>query len=203
MGAVVLIDYENLPSQSNNIRNLAITLNERLNDVYINIGKMHEYWYGNRYNDMVTRFNSIIPQMNQFLEVIVTEVPYIIESIANNFSEVDIQQKVSAEQKSGVQTIQTLQVTKDVGMRYIEKEVENIKAIIKEEFNEIRNIMEEINGIMRQTIIECENSGEFKSQFNRLSKSFNQSINNIEIRFIELMENARRQMGDAERLNTV
>ena len=53
MGAEILIDYENLPRQSSNIRNSAVQINKKLVEVYNKIGNMHENWYGMRYNDLV------------------------------------------------------------------------------------------------------------------------------------------------------
>ena len=57
MSSVVVIDYENIPTNSNAIRNYAKEINQKLLDVYKQIEGLHEYWYGQRYNELVAEFN--------------------------------------------------------------------------------------------------------------------------------------------------
>lgn len=203
MGAEILIDYENLPRQSSNIRNSAVQINKKLAEVYNKIGNMHENWYGMRYNDLVRGLNSIIPQLNQFLSVIETDLPYVIEAISNNFSEVDIKQRVTTEQKTNIQNIQPIPVVNDIGLRYLDVEVENVRKEVVADLNEIRGIMEDIGGTVGQLVMECDGSEEFKSQFSKLKESFNQSLSNIENTVVEYMNKTKIQIEKAEKANTV
>ena len=95
----IKIDYENMPNQSNSIRGQAIEINNKLLAIYRKISEMHICWYGKRYNELVTKFNELAPQLNLFLEAIVGEVPYMFEEIANTVSDVDIKQNVAVPQK--------------------------------------------------------------------------------------------------------
>ena len=101
----IKIDYENMPNQSNSIRGQAIEINNKLLAIYRKISEMHICWYGKRYNELVTKFNELAPQLNLFLEAIVGEVPYMFEEIANTVSDVDIKQNVAVPQKESIQKI--------------------------------------------------------------------------------------------------
>ena len=203
MGAEILIDYENLPRHSSNIRNSAVQINKKLVEVYKKIESMHANWYGMRYNDLVRGLNSIIPQLNQFLSVIETDVPYVIEAISNNFSEVDIKQRVTVEQKIDIQSIQPIPIINDIGLRYLDVEVENVRKEIVVDLNEIRSIMEDIGGNVGQLGMQCDGSDEFKTQFSKLKEAFNQSLTNIENSIVEYMNKTKIQIENAEKANTV
>ena len=185
----IKIDYENMPNQSNSIRGQAIEINNKLLAIYRKISEMHICWYGKRYNELVTKFNELAPQLNLFLEAIVGEVPYMFEEIANTVSDVDIKQNVAVPQKESIQKIQALQVYDDVGMRYISKEVEDI--------------MQEIDRTVDQIKLECDGSEEFRRQFVRLSDAFQYTIGNVESQFSKLMQQDRELMEETERKNNV
>lgn len=199
----IKIDYENMPNQSNSIRGQAIEINNKLLAIYRKISEMHICWYGKRYNELVTKFNELAPQLNLFLEAIVGEVPYMFEEIANTVSDVDIKQNVAVPQKESVQKIQALQVYDDVGMRYISKEVEEINNDIMKIFQEIEDIMQEIDRTVDQIKLECDGSEEFRRQFVRLSDAFQYTIGNVESQFSKLMQQDRELMEEAERKNNV
>lgn len=201
MGSSIKIDYENMPTQSKSIRSRAIELNNKLLEVYRKIAEMHICWYGKRYNELVTKFNELAPQLNQFLEVIVGEVPYMFEQIANTVSDVDIKQNVAVPQKESVQKIQALPLINDVGMRYISKEVEEINTDVMRLFQEVEDIMQEIDRIVNQIKLECDGSEEFKRQFARLSETFQYTIGNVETQFAKLMQQDKELIETAEKKN--
>lgn len=203
MGISVKIDYENIPSQSNNIRGQALEINSKLIDIYQKIKEMHTYWYGKRYNDLVVKFNTLVPQLNQFLEVIVSEIPSMFATISNNFSEVDIKQNVAVVQKDGIQKIQAMPITQDVGMRYIEEEVAKLETAVIADITSVQSIMDSMQGTVGQIAIECENSNEFKAQFSKLANVFKQTLGDVKIQFTILMNTNREQIGSAEKLNSV
>ena len=203
MGTQIKIDYERIPEQSKNIRGLAREINNKLLKAYSKIAEMHVCWYGKRYNELVIKFNELVPQFNQFLDVIVGEVPYMFERIANSISDIDIQQNVAVPQKESVQKIQILPVINDVGVRYISNEVEELNVSIVEILQEAEDTMEGIKRIVEQIGLECDGASEFKSQFTRLSEAFQYTINNVEKQFGELMKQDKELMETAEKKNQV
>ena len=98
MRSSVKINYNEIPIESRSAREYAKEINSNLIEVYKEVAEMHTCWYGKRYNELVLKFNSLVPQLNQFLDLIVGEVPCMYEKIANNFSDVDIKQNVTTEQ---------------------------------------------------------------------------------------------------------
>lgn len=203
MSLTITVDYENIPGQSSQARNIGMQINEILLDVYRNVTDMHNFWYGKRYNDIVTNFNSLVPQLNNFLEIVVSEIPYIFEKIVNNFSEVDIKQNMTVAQKESVQQIQTIPLSTEVGMKYIQGEVANIQNAIESDFHEIISLMSGLENTINQIGIEYETADNFKSQFKSLANSFRQFIENLERQFTNAMNVNRTQIQKAESGNTI
>ena len=201
MGSQIEIDYENIPAQSKNIRGLAREINNKLLNVYGKIAEMHVCWYGKRYNELVTNFNELVPQFNQFVDVIVGEVPYMFEKIANSISDVDVKYNVAVPQRESVQKIQLLPVIDDVGMRYISAEVDEINTNVVKMLQDAEDTMEGIKRIVEQINIDCDGSAEFKNQFSRLSDAFQYTINNVEKQFSELMKQDKELIETAEKKN--
>ena len=201
MGSQIEIDYENIPAQSKNIRGLAREINNKLLNVYGKIAEMHVCWYGKRYNELVTNFNELVPQFNQFVDVIVGEVPYMFEKIANSISDVDVKYNVAVPQRESVQKIQLLPVIDDVGMRYISAEVDEINTNVVKLLQDAEDTMEGIKRIVEQINIDCDGSAEFKNQFSRLSDAFQYTINNVEKQFSELMKQDKDLIETAEKKN--
>lgn len=164
---------------------------------------MHAHWYGKRYNELVEKFNNLVPKLNQFLELIVGEVPCMYEKIANNFSEVDINQNVTTSQEEPVIKLTVNPIINDVGMRYIEEEVTVAEKSIVSILHDTIDTMEIINRTVSQMELVCDGAEEFNSQFSKLTDTFKQVLNNIETQFNMLMEQDRNLMKEAEKDSTV
>ena len=202
MSSPLKIDYESIPNQANKIRNTALEINDRILDVYKQVAEMHTHWYGKRYNELVTYFNELVPQLNQFLNVIVGEVPYMFEKIANTISDVDIQQNVAVPQKESIQKLEALPLIDDVGMRYISKEVDEISNEIMQLLQAAEDSMESVKRTVDNVELECEGSAEFKNEFTTLNNAFEYVINNIKTQFTKLMQADRELMEKAEKENS-
>ena len=101
MARIDHVDYEAMPRQAKAMREYALELNSELRAAYTNIGEMHNSWYGVRYNELVKDFNELVPQVNDLLKLVVTDIPFAIETIANNYAQADKGQNVtSAEETS-------------------------------------------------------------------------------------------------------
>lgn len=203
MGVSVKVDYDEIPIESKSIRGYAKEINSNLIEVYKEVADMHAHWYGKRYNELVEKFNNLVPQLNQFLELIVGEVPCMYEKIANNFSEVDINQNVTTSQEEPVIKLTKNPIINDVGMRYIEEEVTVAEKSIVSILHDTIDTMEIINRTVSQMELVCDGAEEFNSQFSKLTDTFKQVLNNIETQFNMLMEQDRNLMKEAEKDSTV
>lgn len=203
MSGSIKIDYENMPLQSRNIRKQGEEINNKLLVMYKKVAEMHTYWYGKRYNELVIKFNELVPKLNQFLNLIIGEIPYMYEKIANNISNVDVKQNVTNAQKSETQKLEIIPIMEDVGMRYIEKDVKDISNQIIKILQETQDIIENTKKTEEQVNLECDGSLEFKNQFINVLNVFQNVLNNMETKFIELMEQDRAVMEEAEEDNFV
>lgn len=125
------------------------------------------------------------------------------EKIANNFSEVDINQNVTTSQEEPVIKLTENPIINDVGMRYIEEEVTVAEKSIVSILHDTIDTMEIINRTVSQMELVCDGAEEFNSQFSKLTDTFKQVLNNIETQFNMLMEQDRNLMKEAEKDSTV
>ena len=98
MAKIDHVDYEAMPRQAKAMREYALELNNELRTAYSNVGEMHNSWYGVRYNELVKDFNELIPQVNDLLKLVVTEIPFAVETIANTMLKL-IKDKMLHQQK--------------------------------------------------------------------------------------------------------
>lgn len=201
MSSVVVIDYENIPTNSNAIRNYAKEINQKLLDVYKQIEGLHEYWYGQRYNELVAEFNKIVANLNQFLNILVLEVPGVYEQIANEFSNVDIQKNIATIQKEDAIKIQEIEIKKDEGMKFITSDAERIQKLITTDFNDTSTLIDSIQRAMVQINIKCDGIDEFNSELTKLINVYKDVIANIIQSFTKLMNTAKAQIELAEKTN--
>ena len=201
MSSVVVIDYENIPTNSNAIRNYAKEINQKLLDVYKQIEGLHEYWYGQRYNELVAEFNKIVANLNQFLNILVHEVPSVYEQIANEFSNVDIQKNIATIQKEDAIKIQEIEIKKDEGMKFITSDAERIQKLITTDFNDTSTLIDSIQRAMVQINIKCDGIDEFNSELTKLINVYKDVIANIIQSFTKLMNTAKAQIELAEKTN--
>ena len=84
MARIDRVDYVAMPGQAKKMREYALELNSELKAAYSNVAEMHNAWYGIRYNELVKDFNGLVEQINELLDLVVTKVPFTIETIAKN-----------------------------------------------------------------------------------------------------------------------
>lgn len=143
------------------------------------------------------------PVLNEYLKVVVTEIPYMFDEIANEISNFDIQQNVTTARKDEFQKIQEISIINDVGMRYLQNEVVNYQTNIEADFNTVKDYMSLIQKIVNQMQLQCDGSDEFRTQFKKFVDSFKQVLDNIQTSFTKLMNQDREEMENAEKANTV
>lgn len=203
MANIQNVDYEALPGQASQIRSYAQELNNELTTAYTNITNMHSVWYGVRYNALVKEFNNIIPQLNELLNLVVGEIPFALETIANNYAQADKGANVVGAQNTAPNKIAEIPVSNDVGMRFITEDVANTQSQVSTNLDNARSRMDSIESTYSQIQWQSEASDAFKSTFTRLKSQIVSSFENIKSQFTNLMNQTQEDIQSAESSNTV
>lgn len=200
---ISVVDYVEMPRQASSMRGKGEDLNRELTNVYDNITNMHGCWFGKRYNELVTSFNNIINQLNDILTLVVTEIPSTLESIANNYSQVDRGENITSVQRTDINRITAIALSNDVGMRFMASEVENVKNQVKTNFDNANSQMNELQSIFSQVTWESDAATAFRDKFNSLKSQISQSFETLNTEFANKMTQTISDMAATESANTV
>ncbi len=203
MANIQNVDYEALPGKAGQMRSHGQELNNKLTDVYQKVTDMHNVWYGERYNSLVKEFNHIIPQLNELLDLVVGEIPFALETIANNYSQADKGANVTSAQKTAPNKIADIAIHNDVGMRFLTGDVESIQNQVVSNLDIAKSKMDEIESVYGQIQWRSEASDAFRSTFTRLKSEIVESFENIKSQFTKLMTQTQQDIQSAETSNTV
>lgn len=203
MAKIDHVDYEAMPRQAKAMREYALELNNELRTAYSNVGEMHNSWYGVRYNELVKDFNELIPQVNDLLKLVVTEIPFAVETIANNYAQADKGQNVTSAEETSANNIENLPITNDVGMRFMTAEVANTQRSVSEKFDASKELMNKIEAEYNRVEWQSEASESFKARFNKLKNDILMAFDNINNEFSKLMTKTQQDIETTEKANTV
>lgn len=203
MAKIESVDYVAMPREAAKMRNGGETLNRLLEEVYSQIANMHNSWYGTRYQALVTDFNNMVPELNQMLKLVVTDIPSTLETIANNYARVDTGSTIVTLSEAVPKTLMALAATVDVGMRFMESDVTAVKQNVSSKFNEARDVMNQIETTLNAINWESEASQAFRTQFATLKANIVLSFENIETQFTKLITQTIADMQTTEKANTV
>lgn len=203
MAKIDHVDYEAMPRQAKAMREYALELNNELRTAYSNVGEMHNSWYGVRYNELVKDFNELIPQVNDLLKLVVTAIPFAVETIANNYAQADKGQNVTSAEETSANNIENLPITNDVGMRFMTAEVANTQRSVSEKFDASKELMNKIEAEYNRVEWQSEASESFKARFNKLKNDILMAFDNINNEFSKLMTQTQQDIETTEKANTV
>ena len=203
MAKIDHVDYEAMPRQAKAMREYALELNNELRTAYSNVGEMHNSWYGVRYHELVKDFNELIPQVNDLLKLVVTEIPFAVETIANNYAQADKGQNVTSAEETSANNIENLPITNDVGMRFMTAEVANTQRSVSEKFDASKELMNKIEAEYNRVEWQSEASESFKARFNKLKNDILMAFDNINNEFSKLMTQTQQDIETTEKANTV
>lgn len=202
MANITTVDYEAMPGQAARMRTTGQAMNSELTQIYEQVTNMRSNWYGKRYNELTVQFNNLIPTFNEMLKLVITEIPFALETIANNYAHVD-GTSVAAPQQVSPQTISEISPDSSVGMRFITGEVENTRNTVVSKFQNTKEQMQEMSNILASVTWQSEASEAFRSRFNTLKSQIDSSIEEINKTFTNLMRQALDDMEATEKANTV
>ena len=203
MARIDHVDYEAMPRQAKAMREYALELNGELRAAYTNIGEMHNSWYGVRYNELVKDFNELIPQINDLLKLVVTEIPFAVETVANNYAQADKGQNVTSAEETSANNIENLPITNDVGMRFMTAEVANTQRNVSAKFDSSKELMNKIESEYNRVDWQSEASESFKARFEKLKNDILSAFDNINNEFSKLMTQTQEDIENTEKSNTV
>ena len=203
MAKIQNVDYERIPGQATQMRSEGQVLNTELKSAYESINLMRNFWYGKRYDSLVKEFNEIIPDINELLTLVVSEFPYALEIIANNYSQADKGANVTSPQNTAPNKINKILFSTGVGLRFISAQVEMTQTQVEKNFDNAKEKMNEIESIYNQIQWESEASQAFKAKFTKLKSQIISSFENIKSQFAKLMTQAQQDIQAAETSNTV
>ena len=203
MANIMNVDYEAIPAIARQVRSYAQDLNIQMLDIYNNISEMHNSWYGIRYNTLAKDFNNIMPEINDLLDLVVTEIPYTLETIANNYALVDRGSKVTSAEKTPAKRVTSLAMPNDVGMRFLTNEVTSVKSKVATNFTSAKEIMNMIETTYNRVEWRSEAAEAFKMRFTKLKNNIVNAFDNLELQFIKLMTQTLEDIQATENANTV
>ena len=199
MGKVIRVDYESIPSQAKSIRESGEQINALLINVYNQIGNMNNCWYGKRYNTLVKEFNEITETINQLLNLVVGEIPYALECVANNYSQAVEDINVVSANNKAPKTINKISITnKNNGVRFMSKQVNTIKETILSDLQKVCDYMNSINSKYGNLRWNSEVSDSFKNKLQKISTDVVSAIDSIKSEFSNLVIQAQNDMQSAE-----
>lgn len=203
MAKIMKVDYEAIPGQAQQMRSQGEELNTELTTAYQSIADMHNAWYGKRYNELVKSFNNIIPQINDLLQLVVGDIPFALETVANNYSQADTGSNVTSANNTAPKKISNLTVSNDVGMKFLTSEVSSTQTKVSKNFENAVEKMNAIESTYSQVQWQSEASEAFLAKFQKLKTEIVKAFIDIKTQFTQLMNQAQEDVQSAESANTV
>ena len=203
MAKIMTVDYEAIPGQASQMRSLGQTLNAELTNAYASITDMHAHWYGKRYNSLVQIFNNLIPQLDELLELVVGEIPFTLETIANNYSQADRGSNATSANKTAPNKIATIPISNDVGMRFLTQEVVAVQQSVSKNFKNSVDNMNAIENVYNGVTWQSEAADAFRARFQKLKSEIIASFEDINAQFTSLMTQTQEDIQNTESANTV
>ena len=135
--------------------------------------------------------------------MVVTEIPFAVETIANNYAQADKGQNVTSAEETSANNIENLPITNDVGMRFMTAEVANTQRSVSEKFDASKELMNKIEAEYNRVEWQSEASESFKARFNKLKNDILMAFDNINNEFSKLMTQTQQDIETTEKANPV
>lgn len=197
------VDYNGFPRIAKDMREIAIKLNKQVNMAYSTVGVMQKSWYGPRYDDLVKIFNKMIPNFENILKLTVTDFPYTLELVANNYSIVDIGRKVTTAEKTAIQKIEKIALSGKTTFRFLEENVITHQNNIYKDFDKILGFINDIEASYKKLNWVSASAKEFEMKFTRLKNDITNNVEDTKKQFKDLMDQAIADVARAEKANNV
>ena len=204
MAIIGNVDYQSIPLKTDKMRESGKNLCNEMHAMYNTVERIHDDWYGARYNDLVKAFNNIRPSINSMLELVFTTIPATLDTVANNYSKVDRQVPLRAVSEEKPQIVEDIPVINDEGkFRYITASVEEKRKAVEANISKSVLLLDEFEGIYRTIDWESDAATVYRAKFTELKGELITSFEDLKKQFSELMAQAEKDIQATENANTV
>lgn len=203
MAKIMTVDYEAMPGQAGQMRSHGQELNAEMTTAYRSIADMHSAWYGKRYSELVKEFNQLAPKINELLELVVGEIPFTLETIANNYAQADMGSNITSANRTAPNKIAELALSNDVGMKFLTSEVTTTKGNVSNNFKKAVEKMNQVESVYNQVQWDSEAADAFRAKFTKLKNEIVSAFENLDSQFTTLMEQTLSDIQATENANTV
>lgn len=203
MANIQQVDYEQMAKQATQMRRNGVSFNTELSNAYRSIADMHSVWYGKRYNELVKAFNEMTTSINEMLNLVVSEIPFTLETIANNYSQADKGSNVTSASKEAPKKVANLSISNEVGMKFITESVNSTQTNVSNNFTKAKELMNTIESDYGKIKWQSEASEAFKAKFRKLKNEIVTAFENINKDFTKLMNQTKEDIQAAESANTL
>ena len=145
----------------------------------------------------------MIPQINEMLQLVVTDIPVTLEKVANNYSQADRGSNATTVENTTPRKITNIEIHNDVGMKFITANVQQVQTKVSNNFKNAKDQMNKISTEYNKVKWTSEASEAFKTKFNKLKTEITKSFEDIEQTFSKLMNQAKEDVQKSETANTV
>lgn len=197
------VDYEGIPAKAKQMRDIANSANTRLVNAYDSLTKMHDSWYGVRYNELCTSFNSLVPTLNEMLDIIVKQIPSDLEVVSNNYSKADKGTAVTTVDDTNARHILQITTKQDVGVRFMPDEVRTFHDSILNDFKIVVQQVDEINGIYKTVCWVSDAGTTFTNKLGQIRNNIVDQVNKIHNQFDSYLQEAEKDFPNADTANNV
>ena len=203
MARIQEVNYKEIPSKVRKMRDAANEINGEIVNSYTKISAMKSNWHGTRYNELAKKCNSIIPDINKLLKLVVTDIPFALEQVANNYSKADRGSKIVSEQQIASRNIPEITMTTEETMKFITSEVTNVKNAVSTSFTKTMSKLDEYQNVFNSINWNSEAADIFKREFKAAKVKVSSALNDIQELFTTLMRQASEDIQAAESGNTL
>ena len=203
MARIPKAQYETMPSYAKQMRSAGQELNQALIEAYTNIANMHSVWYGKRYNSLLQQFNNMIPQMSELLEFVVAQLPFALETIANNYSSADGVGKITSAARTEPKKINAITPSTEEGLKFMSDEVANVQKKVSANFTNAKEKMDQIQAIYSKVEWVSDAATQFRARFLQLKKNITTFFDEFNASFTKSMQQTLQDIQATENANTV
>lgn len=203
MAKVDQAQIDQFPGIASKIRSFGQELNSEFVTAYKSVIAMNADWYGQRYADLATEFNNLTKTLDDMFTLVVTEVPFNLETVANNYSNWDTGQNVCTAQQATIINTPTIEPSSATGIRFITESVTSTQSSVSANFDKASGCMNSIEQVLKSITWESESARVFKDKFDQMKKNIDEAIKQIKDSFGKSIKTTVEEMEAAETANTI